>query len=213
VSSNGRSGRSRCARRQQWSTKDDAAGVLLEVNACRQAHPGHYVKVNAYDARLGRQTTALSFLVQRPAHHPLHDPLRRHRAPLRGALLGRMTARPSFGTPSAPDPPPDEPRPPDAVVDLTAVRRAAGVDDVLADLDRGLVGLAPVKARIAEIAVLLLVDRTRARFGTSWSRSWPPGRSGASATTSSVGRPAPRSCTNPGCCGSAARCSTSDSSW
>jgi ribulose-bisphosphate carboxylase small chain len=48
----------------------DPAGVLLEVDACRQAHPQHYVKVNAYDARLGRQTTALSFLVQRPAVEP-----------------------------------------------------------------------------------------------------------------------------------------------
>jgi ribulose-bisphosphate carboxylase small chain len=48
----------------------DPAGVLLEVNACREAHPQTYVKVNAYDARLGRQTTALSFLVQRPAVEP-----------------------------------------------------------------------------------------------------------------------------------------------
>jgi ribulose-bisphosphate carboxylase small chain len=48
----------------------DAAGVLLEVNACRAAHPNHYIKLNAYDARLGRQTTALSFLVQRPATEP-----------------------------------------------------------------------------------------------------------------------------------------------
>ncbi|WP_094287450.1 ribulose bisphosphate carboxylase small subunit [Mycobacterium lehmannii] len=48
----------------------DPAGVLLEVNACRQAKPNHYVRVNAYDARLGRQTTALSFIVQRPAEEP-----------------------------------------------------------------------------------------------------------------------------------------------
>jgi ribulose-bisphosphate carboxylase small chain len=45
----------------------DPAGVLMEVNACRTAHPNTYVKLNAYDARLGRQTTALSFIVQRPA--------------------------------------------------------------------------------------------------------------------------------------------------
>ncbi|NMH97577.1 ribulose bisphosphate carboxylase small subunit [Pseudonocardia acidicola] len=48
----------------------DAAGVLLEVNACRSAHPNAYIKLNAYDARLGRQTTALSFIVQRPADEP-----------------------------------------------------------------------------------------------------------------------------------------------
>ncbi|GAA0614976.1 ribulose bisphosphate carboxylase small subunit [Sporichthya brevicatena] len=45
----------------------DPAGVLLEINACRQARPDCYIRVNAYDASLGRQTTALSILVQRPA--------------------------------------------------------------------------------------------------------------------------------------------------
>ncbi|MGQ0576726.1 MAG: ribulose bisphosphate carboxylase small subunit [Pseudonocardia sp.] len=48
----------------------DPAGVMMEIDACREACPDHYVKVNAYDASLGRQTTALSFLVQRPAHEP-----------------------------------------------------------------------------------------------------------------------------------------------
>jgi ribulose-bisphosphate carboxylase small chain len=45
-------------------------GVLAEITACRAAFPRHYVRVLAYDARLGRQTTALSFLVQRPADEP-----------------------------------------------------------------------------------------------------------------------------------------------
>jgi ribulose-bisphosphate carboxylase small chain len=48
----------------------DAAAVLMEVSRCREAHPDIYVRVNAYDRRLGRQTTALSFIVQRPAHEP-----------------------------------------------------------------------------------------------------------------------------------------------
>lgn len=48
----------------------DAAAIMLEVNACRDAFPQRYVRVNAYDARLGRQTTALSFLVQRPENEP-----------------------------------------------------------------------------------------------------------------------------------------------
>src|ERR1039458_7805792 len=48
----------------------DAAAALHEVDACRSAYPGHYIKVTAYDARLGRQTTALSFIVNRPAHEP-----------------------------------------------------------------------------------------------------------------------------------------------
>lgn len=56
------------------------------------------------------------------------------------------------------------------MVDLAAARREAGVDDVLtklAKLDTELVGLAPVKTRISEIAALLLVDRMRARFGVT----------------------------------------------
>ena len=48
----------------------DAAGVMMELDACRTAHPDLYVKLDAYDARLGRQTTALSFIVQRPAVEP-----------------------------------------------------------------------------------------------------------------------------------------------
>ena len=48
----------------------DPAGVLVEVNACRAAKPNTYVRLTAYDARLGRQTTALSFIVQRPAEEP-----------------------------------------------------------------------------------------------------------------------------------------------
>ena len=55
--------------------------------------------------------------------------------------------------------------PADAVVDLAAARRTAGIDDVLELLDAELVGLAPVKTRIAEVASLLLVDRMRERFG------------------------------------------------
>ena len=41
-----------------------------EVNRCREAFPDQYVKLSAYDARLGRQTTALSFLVNRPPEEP-----------------------------------------------------------------------------------------------------------------------------------------------
>jgi ribulose-bisphosphate carboxylase small chain len=47
-----------------------AAGVLREVNGCRQAYPDRYIRVCAYDSRQGRQTVALSFLVNRPAQEP-----------------------------------------------------------------------------------------------------------------------------------------------
>jgi len=40
------------------------------VLACRAQYPDHYVRVTAYDASLGRQTTALSFIVNRPATEP-----------------------------------------------------------------------------------------------------------------------------------------------
>ena len=45
-------------------------GVMREIDDCRNTFPDHYVRVLAYDARLGRQTTALSFLVQRPPVEP-----------------------------------------------------------------------------------------------------------------------------------------------
>jgi probable Rubsico expression protein CbbX len=84
-----------------------------------------------------------------------------------GATTGREAAAQDAPPPDAPpaDSPPPDSLPVDTVVDLGAVRRDAGIDEVLADLERELVGLAPVKTRIAEIAALLLVDRTRARFG------------------------------------------------
>jgi ribulose-bisphosphate carboxylase small chain len=48
----------------------DAADVLHEVNRCREACANQYIKLTAYDSSLGRQTTALSFLVQRPPSEP-----------------------------------------------------------------------------------------------------------------------------------------------
>jgi probable Rubsico expression protein CbbX len=53
----------------------------------------------------------------------------------------------------------------DAVLDLDAAYRDSQVGDVLAKLDRELVGLAPVKTRIREIAHLLLIDKLRAQAG------------------------------------------------
>jgi ribulose-bisphosphate carboxylase small chain len=49
---------------------DEPDGVMREIAACRAAFPQHYIRVLAYDPSLGRQTTALSFLVQRPAEEP-----------------------------------------------------------------------------------------------------------------------------------------------
>ena len=46
---------------------DGVETVMREVRACREAFPEAYVKVLAYDATYGRQTTALSFIVNRPS--------------------------------------------------------------------------------------------------------------------------------------------------
>ena len=51
-------------------TPEDADQFMREVRACREAFPNHYVKVLAYDPKRGRQTTALSFMVNRPAEEP-----------------------------------------------------------------------------------------------------------------------------------------------
>ena len=48
----------------------DPARVMAEVNACRAAHPGRYVKVNAFDATRGWETVRLSVVVQRPPVEP-----------------------------------------------------------------------------------------------------------------------------------------------
>ena len=52
-----------------------------------------------------------------------------------------------------------------ARIDLGAEFRDAGIGEVLESLERDLVGLAPVKRRVREIAALLLVDRVRQRLG------------------------------------------------
>ena len=84
-------------------------------------------------------------------------------------------ARP--GAPAAPDPeraglgsPARDALTNGDVVDLAAERRRSGVDQVLDALDAELVGLAPVKARIRQIAALLLVDSARTRFGLTTAR-------------------------------------------
>jgi ribulose-bisphosphate carboxylase small chain len=48
----------------------DAAGILGELQACRQTFPEHYIKVNAFDASLGIESLRLSFIVARPAKEP-----------------------------------------------------------------------------------------------------------------------------------------------
>ena len=51
-------------------TEQDAGVALAEVRTAREAFPDSYVKVVCYDRSLGRQTTALSFIVGRPPEEP-----------------------------------------------------------------------------------------------------------------------------------------------
>lgn len=74
-----------------------------------------------------------------------------------------------------------------AVVDLRSAYEGAGIEAVLAQLDRELIGLRPVKARIREIAALLVVNRARQQVGLDTA---PPslhmsftGRPGTGKTT------------------------------
>ncbi len=48
----------------------DAAGIMMELNKCREVFSQHYIRINGYDRRYGRQTTALSFIANRPSNEP-----------------------------------------------------------------------------------------------------------------------------------------------
>jgi ribulose-bisphosphate carboxylase small chain len=48
----------------------DAAGVMMELNACRKAFPDSYIKLNAFDAMRGFETVRMSFMVNRPKVEP-----------------------------------------------------------------------------------------------------------------------------------------------
>lgn len=62
-----------------------------------------------------------------------------------------------------PTPAPDAPKP--TAINLNEEFEESGVAEVLRELDRELVGLAPVKKRIRETAALLMVDRARRKLG------------------------------------------------
>ena len=51
-------------------SEDEVDVAMREVRGAREACPNEYVKVVCYDRSLGRQTTALSFIVGRPEFEP-----------------------------------------------------------------------------------------------------------------------------------------------
>ena len=48
----------------------DPATIMYEINECRKAHPSMYVKINAFNNARGVESTALSFIIQRPSFEP-----------------------------------------------------------------------------------------------------------------------------------------------
>ena len=48
----------------------DAAGVLMELDACRATFPQHYVRLMAFDSTRGIESIAMSFIVNRPRDEP-----------------------------------------------------------------------------------------------------------------------------------------------
>jgi ribulose-bisphosphate carboxylase small chain len=48
----------------------DAAGIMGELTACRDAQPGQYVRINAFDSSFGVESVALSFIASRPKDEP-----------------------------------------------------------------------------------------------------------------------------------------------
>ena len=48
----------------------DAAGVMMEVRACRMAFPNFYIRLNAFDSTRGFETVRMSFIINRPKVEP-----------------------------------------------------------------------------------------------------------------------------------------------
>lgn len=48
----------------------DASTIMYEIAECRKAHKNCYIKVNAFNNARGVESTALSFIIQRPSFEP-----------------------------------------------------------------------------------------------------------------------------------------------
>jgi len=49
---------------------NDAAGVMMELQACRKTFPNHYIRMMAFDSTRNVETIAMSFIVNRPKVEP-----------------------------------------------------------------------------------------------------------------------------------------------
>ena len=48
----------------------DAAGVMMELKACRKAYGDRYIRLSAFDSSPGWESVKLSFIVNRPKEDP-----------------------------------------------------------------------------------------------------------------------------------------------
>jgi ribulose-bisphosphate carboxylase small chain len=48
----------------------DSSTILYELKECRKAHPNVYIKINAFNNERGVESTALSFITDRPNFEP-----------------------------------------------------------------------------------------------------------------------------------------------
>lgn len=48
----------------------DAKGVMMELDACREAHGDGYIRMQGFDSTRGFETVMMSFIVNRPADEP-----------------------------------------------------------------------------------------------------------------------------------------------
>ena len=171
----------------------DAAGVMMELNACRKAHPEHYIRVNAFDSTRGVESmravlhrqpadgrarlraraagdataariryTTRAYAADQPEGERYGVARESADVDAHAAALDRRSEPPSSRADLLGSATPDDAP---ATIDLQALLRDASVGEVLDELDRELVGLAPVKTRIREIAALLLVDARAQALG------------------------------------------------
>ena len=48
----------------------DAAGVMMELQGCRQTFPNHYIRLMAFDSTRNTESIVMSFIVNRPPTEP-----------------------------------------------------------------------------------------------------------------------------------------------
>ena len=138
----------------------------MELDACRKIYGDRYIRLSAFDSSHGWESVRISFIVNRPK---AEDGFRLERSPGPGRTQRYATARLRDSTgPKESATHERDSRGGDATASGSISptnSRASGVGPVLKQLDDELVGLAPVKSRIREIAALLLVDRVRRNSG------------------------------------------------